>query len=653
MKKKSVILIVLAFITFLAIPAKAQYVLKEADVQFELFNYEKAIQLYTEAYQKKKTLYAAEKLAECYRLMRDFKQAASWYAIVVGMDGTKAEFFKHYADMLKNNGKYTEAKEQYVKYGELLKGADPAQLMQIANWKKSCDSAIKWMKNPKMVTILNERQVNSAQSDWAPVMYNNGLVFTSDRTGVSAPRAKTAKPFLKFDGSKKPDKNTYGWTGNDYLRLYQHQLGADTVTFFPLENTSDFHVGSASYSADETEMYFTMTRIPRNLAKIKGEPSTINIEIYSSKKRDGKWSEPEPFRYNNLQKWSVGDPFLSADGKMLFFVSNMPGGKGGTDIYFCERTDSGTWGNAVNLVAVNTPGNERSPVIYDGYFYFSTDDGIGMGGLDIHRAKITNGGLVSVENLGYPINSAQDDFTFRPTGKLKGYFASNREGGMGQDDIYSYLEKEKLKFVLQGKVFNKETNLPLANTVVTLRGENGSPMKVETGEDGSFKFNLDENTDYSLLADRTGFRSATEDLTTKGYEGTKPIEKFLYLVPIVIDKPIRIENIYYDFDKSNIRKDAAVELDKLVAIMKENPTIWIELGSHTDSRGNDQYNQWLSQSRANSAVQYIIDRGIEKSRITAKGYGESVPVNKCTNGVKCSEADHQLNRRTEFKIVKQ
>lgn len=653
MKKKLVILIALAFITFLAIPAKAQYVLKEADTQFELFNYEKAIQLYTEAYQKKKTFYAAEKLAECYRLMRDFKQAASWYAIAVGMDGTKAQLFKHYADMLKNNGKYTEAKEQYVKYGELLKGADPAQLIQIANWKKSCDSAIKWMKNPKMVTILNEKQLNSAQSDWAPVMYNNGLVFTSDRTGVDAPRAKTSKPFLKFDGSKKPDKKTYGWTGNDYLRLYQYQTGADTVTFFPLENTSDFHVGSPTYSSDETEMYFTMTRIPRNLAKVKGERSTINIEIYSSKKSDGKWSKPEPFRYNNLQEWSVGDPFLSADGKMLFFVSNMPGGKGGTDIYFCERTANGTWGNAVNLVAVNTPGNERSPVIYDGYFYFSTDDGIGMGGLDIHRAKITNGGLVSVENLGYPINSAQDDFTFRPTGKLKGYFASNREGGMGQDDIYSYLEKEKLKFVLQGKVFNKETNLPLANVVVTLKGENGSPMKVQTDEDGSFKFNLDENTDYNLLADRTGFRSATSDLTTKGYTGTKPIEQSLYLVPIVIDKPIRIENIYYDFDKSNIRKDAAIELDKLVAIMKENPTIWIELGSHTDSRGNDQYNKWLSQSRANSAVQYIIDRGIEKSRITAKGYGESVPVNQCTNGVKCSEADHQLNRRTEFKIVKQ
>lgn len=653
MKRTTIITIVLLSTLLIAnIEAKSQYILKEADAQFELFNFEKASQLYTEAYQKKKTLKATERLAECYRLMRDFKQAASWYAILVETEGVKPEAFRWYAEMLRNNAKYSEAKEQFTKYGQMMQGANEGQLLQIVNWKKSCDSAIKWMQNPKKVTIVNERALNSTQSDWAPVIYNTGLVFTSDRTTNEAPKAKTSRPFLNFDNSQKPDKNTYGWSGSNYLSLYQYQPGANSVTPFPLKAHSDFHVASTTFNSAETEMYFTLTRIPTNLDRVKGKPSTINIEIYSSKKEGSQWSKPEPFRYNNVQEWSVGDPFLTGNGKMLFFVSDMAGGKGGTDIYFCERMDNGQWGKAINLVSVNTAGNERSPNVYDGYFYFSTDDGIGLGGLDIHRGKLNNKGIINVENMGYPINSAQDDFAFLPTGKLKGYFASNREGGVGQDDIYSFIEQERIRLILKGKAFNKETNSPLANAVVTIKGGNGTPIKVQTNDDGSFKFDLEENADYDLIAERTNFRSATANFTTKGLTNTKAIEQLVYLSPIVVDQPIRIENIYYDFDKANIRPDAAKELDKLVKIMKENPTIWIELGSHTDSRGNDQYNKWLSQSRANSAVQYIIDSGIEKSRITAKGYGESVPVNECTNGVKCTEEAYQLNRRTEFKIIK-
>lgn len=653
MKRTTIITIVLLSTLLIAnIEAKSQYILKEADAQFEIFNFEKASQLYTEAYQKKKTLKATERLAECYRLMRDFKQAASWYAILVETEGVKPEAFRWYAEMLRNNAKYSEAKEQFTKYGQLLKGANEQQLLQIANWKSSCDSAIKWMKNPKKVAILNERVLNSAQSDWAPVVYNKGLVFTSDRTTNDALKAKTSRPFLNFDNSQKPDKNTYGWTGSNYLSLYQYQSGANSVTPFPLKTGSDFHVASTTFNSSETEVYFTLTRIPKNLDRVRGKPSTINIEIYSSKKEDGQWSTPEPFHYNNVQEWSVGDPFLTGDGKMLFFVSDMAGGKGGTDIYFCERMDNGQWGKAVNLVSVNTAGNERSPNVYDGYFYFSTDDGIGLGGLDIHRGKLNNKGIINVENMGYPINSAQDDFAFFPTGKLKGYFASNREGGIGQDDIYSFIEQQRARLVLNGMAFNKETNTPLANAVVAIKGNNGTPIKVQTNDDGSFKFDLEENADYDLIADKTHFRSATTSFTTKGLTDTKPIEQLMYLSPIVVNQPIRLENIYYDFDKANIRPDAAKELDKLVKIMQENPTIWIELGSHTDSRGNDQYNKWLSQRRANSAVQYIVDHGIAKSRITAKGYGESVPVNECANGVKCTEEAYQLNRRTEFKIIK-
>lgn len=626
--------------------AKAQYVIKEADVQYELFNYTKAIELYTSAYQKKKTTHAAERLAESYRLTRDYKQAESWYAILVTMEGSKPDAVLKYAEALRHNAKYLEAKIQFDKYADLDKATTAAQR---SLWSASCDSAVKWMQNPRSVTIKNEQGLNSAQSDWGAVKYESGLIFTSDRTNKSAEaKANTNRPFLKFDGSKLPDRNTYGWTGNGYLRLYQKN--GDSVSLFPINPGTNYHIGSPSFTADGNEVFFTLTRIPDHIERKKGEPSTINIELYSSEKVDGKWAKPNAFRYNAVNSYSVGDPLISGDGKTLYFVSNMPGGKGGTDIYKSTRNSDSTWTDAVNLAEYNSIGNERTPMIdADNNFYFSSDGFAGMGGLDIFKSE---GNLI--QNMGYPINAADDDFAFSLTSKTEGYLSSNRAGGQGSDDIYSFVEKLVLSFKLEGKVFDKQTNEPLANAIVSLTKQDGNTLKTSTTDDGSFKFNLDEESDYAIEAGKTNYRTAAgEPLTTKGLTESTTLKRNIFLEAIVIGKAIKLENIYYDFDKSDIRPDAAVELDKLVTIMKENPTIWIELGSHTDSRGNDQYNQWLSQSRANSAVQYIIDRGVDKSRISAKGYGESMLVNNCSNGVKCSAADHQLNRRTEFIITKQ
>lgn len=626
--------------------AKAQYVIKEADVQYELFNYTKAIELYTSAYQKKKTTHAAERLAESYRLTRDYKQAESWYAILVTMEGSKPDAVLKYAEALRHNAKYLEAKIQFDKYADLDKATTAAQR---SLWSASCDSAVKWMQNPRSVTIKNEQGLNSAQSDWGAVKYESGLIFTSDRANKSAEaKASINRPFLKFDGSKLPDRNTYGWTGNGYLRLYQKN--GDSVSLFPINPGTNYHIGSPSFTADGNEVFFTLTRIPDHIERKKGEPSTINIELYSSEKVDGKWAKPNAFRYNAVNSYSVGDPLISGDGKTLYFVSNMPGGKGGTDIYKSTRNSDSTWNDAVNLAEYNSIGNERTPMIdADNNFYFSSDGFAGMGGLDIFKAE---GNLI--QNMGYPINAADDDFAFSLTSKTEGYLSSNRAGGQGSDDIYSFVEKLVLNFKLEGKVFDKQTNEPLANAIVSLKKQDGNTLKTSTTDDGSFKFNLDEESDYAIEAGKTNYRTAAgEPLTTKGLTESTTLKRDMFLETIVIGKAIKLENIYYDFDKSDIRPDAAVELDKLVTIMKENPTIWIELGSHTDSRGNDQYNQWLSQSRANSAVQYIIDRGVDKSRISAKGYGESMLVNNCSNGVKCSAADHQLNRRTEFIITKQ
>jgi len=632
--------------------AKAQYVIKDADKQYELFNYAKAVDLYEQAFKKKESLHAAERLADAYAYMNNYKQAESWYAIASKMPGSKPENILGYAKALQSNSKYSEAKVQYQNYIDQKKDVTERQKYV---WLSSCDSALKWMKSPKQVELINQKSLNSPQSDWGAVNYHGGIVFTSDRTNTGL-ESKESTPFLKFDGAKVPDKKIYGWTGNGYLKLYIKSSPTDSLKLFPIKTGTKYHVGSATFTADGNTMYFTMTTIPGDLEKLKNKPSTVNVEIYSSTKGpDGVWKEPTSFAYNNVNKYSVGDPFISTDGKSLYFASNMPGGKGGTDIYVCLKTDAGEWGKPINLKEINTEGNERSPVFdANNNLFFASDGYVGMGGLDIFSALRNAGGIGQIENLGYPFNSPQDDFGFslNEKGGIV-YLSSNRDNGLGNDDIYTVDQKMIIAFKLEGRVYDKKTNQPIAGALVTLTKVNGSSLKAETDENGGFKFNLSRESEYNLLGEKTNYRSDVENLATIGLTSSQVLVQNLYLEQVEINKAIRLENIYYDFDKWNIRPDAAIELDKLVKIMIDNPTIWIELGSHTDSRGKDNYNLTLSQKRAESAVQYIISRGIDKNRIAAKGYGETQLLNKCTNGVECSDADHQLNRRTEFKIVKQ
>ncbi|WP_316805656.1 OmpA family protein [Pedobacter nototheniae] len=655
MRLKVLIVSVVVLFGFQA-KVSAQFVLNEADKEFEQYNYEKAIDLYEQAYKKKATLHAAEQLAACYKFQNNYKQTESWYAIAAGMEKSSAENTLEYAKALQTNSKYSEAKIQYNKYADLNKNLNPSLKSM---WLRSCDSAIRWMKEPKPVIINNEKALNSPQSDWGAVMQNGMVVFSSDRGVKGKDEQNGNKPFLKFDGVKEPNKNIYGWTGNHYLRLYSKN-STDSVSLFPVNAGTEYHVGPASFTQNGDEMYFTLTRIPEKLdytkVKIlKGKQATVNIEIYSSKKDvSGKWTTPVAFTYNKVNEYSVGDPFITADGQSLYFSSNMPGGKGGTDLYVSQKTDAGDWGLPINLKEINTEGNERSPYFdTNNNFYFSSDGRVGMGGLDIFSAKLISGKISEPQNLGYPMNSPQDDFTFNLTTANTGFFSSNRTDGLGEDDIYSFTQQLILAFKLTGTVYNKTNGQPLGNTIVTLNKIGGSELKVETDEDGKFRFNLEKESDYKLTGEKTNYRSDGSSLTTIGLLASTEIKKDLYLEAIEMNKAIKLENIYYDFDQSRIRADAAIELDKLVRIMKDNPTIWIELGSHTDSRGNDAYNLALSQRRADAAVQYIISRGINKNRITAIGYGETRLLNKCANGVKCTAAEHQLNRRTEFTIVKQ
>jgi peptidoglycan-associated lipoprotein len=516
------------------------------------------------------------------------------------------------------------------------------------------------MKNPVPVEIRNEQMLNTKESDWGAVKVNNTLVFTSDRQNkVEEEEGKKDKPWIRFDGASTIDKRIYGWTGNKYLNLYEQQsstIAADAVKPFPFIAGTEYHIGAASFTADGAEMYFTLTHLPDRKIKDTARIKTIKLDIYSSRRNaaTGLWEKPVPFTYNNEATYSVGDPFITPDGKTLYFTSDMPGGVGGTDIYYCERTD-GSWGQPINLKAINTPANERTPFIdANGTIYFSTDGDKGMGGLDIFKALRKGNTFGIKQNLGYPINSAQDDFSYvLPADGAFGYLSSNRTGGIGSDDIYSFTPLQTATYNLEGVVYDKFTRYPIANSTVTLTRPKGILSKVQTNSAGQFRFVVNGNSDYQLKSEKTGY--LTDNLNTFSTTGLAPseiIRRNLYLEKIELKKAIRIENIYYDLDKADIRPDAALELDKLISILKDNPTIVIELGSHTDSRADDDYNMALSRRRANAAADYIINvGGIDEDRIIARGYGETRLLNRCGNGINCSEAAHQLNRRTEFTII--
>lgn len=425
----------------------------------------------------------------------------------------------------------------------------------------------------------------------------------------------------------------------------------------------EYHDGPATFNKDYTEIYLNRTFVHKDKGKKDNQSiRTHLLKIFYATRKNGKWGKLVPF-FLNSDEYSVGHPALSPDGNTLYFVSDMKGGSGGTDIYSCTR-ESGIWSNPKNLGReINTFGNEMFPFITDnGDLCFASDGHPGFGGLDIFISRMVDGKWTTPENLGLPLNSSWDDFSlaeYKNTGK--GLFCSNRPEGKGADDLYCFKRLPVEKPIapppppdmVSGCVKDKITREPIPDaTVFLLDNESGKVLIIKTKPNGCFKTPVKKGTYYLVKAMQNGYIADCLPFT---FEVTLTqtdlsIPRDLLLDKLTINRKFKLENIYYDFDKWNIRKDAEPSLNNLVTIMKEN-AITVELGSHTDCRGSDEYNARLSQHRAESAVQYIVSKGIEPSRITAHGYGESQLVNKCSNGVTCTEAEHQANRRTEFKVI--
>jgi len=584
-------------------------------------------------------------VAECYRKTNQPKKAEMWYKKSIQKKYSNPLIYLYYADALKMNEKFEDAIKNYKEYKKLVP-ADARGEIGV----KSCELAIKWTESPNGYKVANMKFFNSRESEYSAAFAKaeyDEVYFTSSRDGATGDdvNGNTGLNFSDIFTSKKDKKGNWS-------------------TPVPLDENinTEFEEGAVSMSKDFNTMFFT--RCERH------KKDAIGCMVLQSVKRNEEWGKAEPILMLD-DSVVVAHPSLSDDELTLYFVSDMNGGQGQKDIWKVTRTSpEGEWGTPESLGAeINTPGNEMFPFIHDdGTLYFSSDYHLGMGGLDIFRATNQNG-TWKVENMRYPINSTKDDFgIIIEKDKERGYFSSARDG---DDDIYSFV-LPPLKFDVEGIVMNDKTDSPLTKATVKLVGSDGMTLTNETDDEGNFKFMLRPNTDYVFVASKTGFLTGKEKETTKGITESQTFSAEIRLSSIA--EPIDLPNIFYDFAKWDLRPESMVALDRLVETLNDNPNVVIELRSHTDARGSALANVELSQKRAQSVVNYLIEKGIQPARLRAKGYAATMPkvVDKKViqqntfltegteltpefiNGLESEEQQevaHQINRRTEFQVI--
>lgn len=587
-------------------------------------------------------------VSEGYRLINDPKNAELWYKRAVKSPFPKPEAQYWLAETTKKLGRYPQAIEEFRKYRQLVPG-DPRTEQQI----RACELAMEWQASPESYNVEELKEANSKDSDFSPAYGrdDHGLVwFTSSRDDAK--------------GNKE-----HGATGQSFTDIFETRLDKKGKWSTPVPvdflNT-EFEDGSPSFSSDYTEVYFTRCEA--------GKRENKGCVIMYSTREGVNWSDPVKIELL-VDSLVAAHPALSPDGQTLYFVSDMPGGKGGKDIYRATRTSPGSpWSRPENLgTDINTRGDELFPFVHsDGTLYFASDGHIGMGGLDIFRAVPQGGDSWLVQNMRAPVNSPADDFgiVFERDAE-KGIFSSARKG-RGDDDLYTF-EMPPLIFSVTGLVRDEKTGQPVEGAAVQLIASDGANMQTETGAAGDFKFSLRPEVDYIFLASRKGYLNGKEKETTRGQDKSREFMATIQLTPI--DRPIELPNIFYDFGKWDLRPESMVSLDKLVETLNDNPNVTIELMSHTDSRDTEEFNLDLSQKRAQSVVDYLIGRGIAADRLTARGYGETSPkivdediikgapflrsgatlTEQFINGLASDEQKeiaHQINRRTEFRVLR-
>lgn len=706
----------------------------KAEKLYNSMAYHEAIPLFEKYLEKHDSARAMAHLGDCYRLTSRYDKAEYWYNKAVTKGDVEAKYKLYLAQMQQVNGKYEEAAKWYSKYKE-----EVPEDRRSTNEMKACADYGQFLLSRDRYEVKN-LGFNSPGYDFASTLNNGGLVYSSSRD------------------SAKGISREHTWTGTQFFDMWYvkgDKTSFGKPTLLKGDASTKYHEGVASFTQDGKKVYYTRNNFENNKVATSSD-KIVKLKIYESDVEGNKWKNDKGFPYNN-DEYSVGHPALTPDGNTMYFVSDMPGGYGFTDIYVTKK-EGESWSTPRNLGAdINTEGREMFPYVdKEGELYFASDGHGGLGGLDIFKVKSNakTGKWGKIRNIGAPINSSYDDYGFHfGTDRSYGYFSSDRPDGKGLDDIYSFKDDG---ISLEGIVVDAETGEPICTSSVVMHAQaDGSERGRTTTEcDGEFEFSVLKSTDYRFVGSAEGYSTNDSVLaTTKGVapggkvfvkipltkkkayamqvtvygktpQGKKPLPNAKILlsskcegwtrayttddsgkicevvrcdcdyivvanaqgylpgsvdvikddgeckidrkcgvnpreVEVVLENitegtdtlQIELKDIYYDFDKWYIRKESEAELNKVLSFMQENADAIVEIGSHTDARAPYEYNIKLSQRRAQSVVDWLISRGISKNRLKAKGYGETQPVNGCTDGVACTEYEHQRNRRTTFRVI--
>lgn len=649
---------ILLFLTALLLFSCKSAKLSDAEDKQRIGEYFEAAAIYRKVYTKtspqKRDLrgYIAYRMAECNRLINNTPRATSAYMNALRYDYPDSIVSLRLGQMYQKSGKYMDAIRHYNDFLLL----NPESQLAL-NGIKGSELAPQWKQNPSRYIVKRMEKFNSRRGEFCPMLYGDKydqLYFTSSRTPKGA--------------NKDKDETISAITGqrnNDFFLVKQDEQG-NWLAPVELEDevNTEFDEGTPSFSKDGNTMYYTYC------AQDPEGPRTS--EIYVSTRSSAKWGKGTRASIVKDSVTALGHPAVSPDGKYLYYVSDAVGGFGGKDI-FRSRLVGNDFGPMENLGPdINTPGDEMFPYVRDSVtLYFASNGHPGMGGLDLFKATQDSTGKWHVENLKAPINSMGDDFGITFEGnKEKGFFSSNRNDARGYDHLYSF-ELPIITIFIEGIVSDVDEN-PIEDATVRIVGKDGLNEKVLAKKDGTYRVELERDIRYVMMASARGYLNQNFELKTGPEEKNETYIVDFYLSPI--SKPVVIENIFYDFDKATLRPESQKALDEMIKMLNDNPNVTIELGAHTDRKGSDQYNERLAQRRAQSVVDYLIAGGIEKERLEAKGYGESVPkvINKkmaknydflnegdvlteefiLTLTPEQQEIADQINRRTEFKVLR-
>lgn len=578
--------------------------------------------------------------------VNDAKNALKWYEKLYKMKGEHLSdlYFLRYQQSLRGIKNYEKAETVTKEY-----------LRTKGDAKKVNDYTIQKKYNDSLATVTSLYTVqnvglNSNKSDFGTSFYGEKIIFTSSKDSLQV------------------DSKLYSWNQQPFLSLYEAERNAEDGSLFNdkivfPEIRSAYHDGTVAFSKDGATVYYTTNIVGKKNKQLKSNTGFNNLQIMKGTIENGKIVKTEKVSINSID-YSVGHPALSPDGKWMFFVSDMPGGYGETDVYVAKVTEDGDLMDAVNLgTTINTEGREMFPFFVENTLYFASEGHYGLGGLDIFGAqKIGEWSFENPKNLGAPVNSNKDDFSFIIDGKLSyGYFSSNRDGGKGDDDIYSFKKAPDVCIeTISGKVINIKNKAPIISCSIKAFDEFDDFIgEVQTDIDGKFNIEVPCGTQVRVEASKAEHSTESQMVPLLGKHGNEipniNFELVKYEDLIVVEdeqEKIDINPIFFEFDKSTLTEQATIELDRVVYAMTKFPNIKIKIESHTDSRGRDAYNLKLSDDRAKSTQQYILSKGIDTERIlSAIGYGETRLRNHCKNGIKCSEEEHFKNRRSDFKVI--